>query len=849
MARITLCFVVLVVLPYTALCQSFNSLFSEDFDSLAAPGLPSGWLAEGFTVSSSVPRSAPNAAAATGNMGFRELRSPVIDFGGAIPAELVFYERRSNTAAQYRLEVSGSIDGFDSLIFRETFDAIPVLSSYAKRTLDLSAMAAGAIAEMQIRWSILPDSTNATGVLRIDDVALIGRAAQDVAIDQVLVKPYPVSSMDTVLVHACLRNVGVLAVADYVVEFFLDDEGDRLPNSEDRFAVLAGPPLDPDASIVVQAVRAPLRPGPYVILVAVSSLEDGNPTNDTASVELRVGAPAGSVVINEIMYAPVEDEPEWIELLNVTTDTVSLTGWTVSDHGLSKKALVGTVEPELAPGQYGIVAKDASFLTIHPIVPGPVFTADFSSLNNSSADGPILFSDQNVTIDSVQYDPAWGGQAGRSLERRDTHRPSNDASIWATCADSLGSTPGRENSTALLAFDLALHSVVPISGGNGEDVHLHITVVNAGTRAVPDHEVAVFDDMDDDRHGAESEQIALLLSQETLPPGDFLRHECTFAPAFPGEHLVIATVRFDSDQRASNDEGYAVVVMRDAPGALIINEIMYEPLEGSCEWVELYNPNGSEVDLHGWVLSDIPTASGSVNRFLIAEGHHSVPSGGFVVVAADSTILGYQFSHVLDTIGAHVVVAGRSTGLGFSNDGDVVVVRDAAGYNVDSLAYDPGMHHPHVPDVRGRSLERIRPDGPTNDRSNWSTASGLAGGSPGRRNSISVSIIPNGAMISIHPNPFSPDEDGWEDFCVIVLELPFPTATLRARVFDTRGRMIRTLAFAENVGAHSRIIWNGLDDRQGRVPIGPYVILVEATDPLSGRHMVHKAVAVVGRRL
>jgi hypothetical protein len=109
--------------------------------------------------------------------------------------------------------------------------------------------------------------------------------------------------------------------------------------------------------------------------------------------------------------------------------------------------------------------------------------------------------------------------------------------------------------------------------------------------------------------------------------------------------------------------------------------------------------------------------------------------------------------------------------------------------------------------------------------------------------------VPGAAALAIQPNPFSPDHDGTEDFCIISVELPFAAGLIRARVFDTRGRMVRTLANAEVFRAHMEIIWDGLDDRRGRVPVGPYVVLVEASDAVTGAHVVHKAVAVVATRL
>lgn len=849
MKRHLLVVLVLAASCHHAVSQSTSPCLSQNFDSVTAPDLPPGWHVDGFAVGASVPRSAPNAAVATGNMRLQEITGPVCELAGWLPLELVFHERRSSTAAGYRLEVSGSADAFKSLAFRVTFESVPVLSMYVQRSVDLSSVWAHTDTLLQVRWRILPDSTNATGVLRIDDVTLIVRSADDLAVDRLDILPPVVTTDDSLLIGACLRNQGVVAVTGYDVQFFLMPVEGGLAGLGDRFALVSGPFLAPGDSVIVWAGHPPLGLGSYDVLVVAARGNDGNPLNDAISVRLCVGAAPHSVVINEIMYAPAGDEPEWIELLNVTADTISLEGWSVSDHGLARKSLTGPTQRGLAPGQYGVVARDGSFLSVHPAVSCPFFTAEFTALNNATPDGPLLYSDQGLTIDSVHYEPSWsGGQVGRTLERMDSDGPSTAASSWAMCRDSSGSTPGRLNSTARLAYDLAVTSLRAVTT-DASAFRIGITVTNVGKSAVPEHEVVLFDDWNGDLRGDDQELLAALRGTEVLHVADSLHHEWSVGFESPGEHTVIAEVRSAADQRPSNDRAYAVLRVRHRPGVLVLNELMYEPLEGSCEWVELYNPSTDEVELRGWELSDAPTSAGSAHRVLISAQSRRVRPGDYVVIAGDSTILGapYYLAQAADVV--HLVVAGSSSGLGFANDGDGVVVRDLSGSTVDSLAYSPAMHHPAVVDIRGRSLERIRPEGATNDRSNWSTASGPRGGSPGARNTIAVSAASGRGALSIEPNPFSPDQDGWEDFCVISVELPFSAGVVRARVFDTRGRMVRTLANAETVGARTQIIWNGLDDRRGRVPVGPYVVLVEAADALSGARIVHKAVAVVGTRL
>ena len=104
-------------------------------------------------------------------------------------------------------------------------------------------------------------------------------------------------------------------------------------------------------------------------------------------------------------------------------------------------------------------------------------------------------------------------------------------------------------------------------------------------------------------------------------------------------------------------------------------------------------------------------------------------------------------------------------------------------------------------------------------------------------------------MISISPNPFSPDGDGFEDFCIIRYNLPAMTSTLILKIYDIKGRLVRTLANGELAGTQGEIVWDGIGDNKQRARIGVYVIFLEATDRSSGKVMTAKAVAVVAAKL
>ena len=284
------------------------------------------------------------------------------------------------------------------------------------------------------------------------------------------------------------------------------------------------------------------------------------------------------------------------------------------------------------------------------------------------------------------------------------------------------------------------------------------------------------------------------------------------------------------------------------PRAVVINEIMYDPLADQNEWVELYHRGSAPIDIARWKISDRPTASGS-NSFTISNLSSVIQPRDFVVVAADSTILS-RFGYLSPAApGVHLFILNRTGGLGLNNDGDDVILRDAMGRTIDSVSYSSEWQHPDLTDARGRSLERVNPELGSNDRRNWSSSPNPSGGTPGRTNGIYTVSVPSAASVSISPNPFSPDGDGFEDFCMIRYNLPLTTSVIRISIFDIKGRLLRTLANGDLSGPQGEVLWDGLDDTRQRVRIGVYIVYVEAVDGQAGVVATAKAVVVVAAKL
>ncbi len=155
-----------------------------------------------------------------------------------------------------------------------------------------------------------------------------------------------------------------------------------------------------------------------------------------------------------------------------------------------------------------------------------------------------------------------------------------------------------------------------------------------------------------------------------------------------------------------------------------INEVMYDLAnDGSqgpepyAEWIELYNAGNEDVDLSGWILTDINNPDTSYEgRFVLPNGT-VIPAGGFVVLThtADSFLV-----HFAVPGGVSVISYGVGDGdyLRLSNAGDDIHLYLPDGTEVDAVWYGNGGQMGSTnaaPDVDpGLSLVRY-PDGHDTD--------------------------------------------------------------------------------------------------------------------------------------
>ncbi len=162
---------------------------------------------------------------------------------------------------------------------------------------------------------------------------------------------------------------------------------------------------------------------------------------DTLRVPARAGP--GPLRVNEFLFRPAGDAPEWVELVNASPDTLDASRYALADGRAEPVPLAGA--PPLAPGALLVVAE--SDLE----VPGAalVLGSRWPALNDTGmpiADRVRVVEEAGRTSDDVAYAADWA-PPGVAVERLSPELPSTDRAAWA--AAPAGASPGRPNGVAL----------------------------------------------------------------------------------------------------------------------------------------------------------------------------------------------------------------------------------------------------------------------------------------------------------------------------------------------------------------------------------------------------------------
>lgn len=549
------------------------------------------------------------------------------------------------------------------------------------------------------------------------------------------------------------------------------------------------------------------------------------------------------IVINEIMYAPSDATNEWFELVNTGSSQVSLQNWKWKDATATVRTIT-TQNISIDTAGFIIICQDTIKLKAHfPDIKGRMIQTSWSTLNNTG-DNVILIDPSNVRSDSVSYQTLWGGNSGGySLERINSSGASNIAANWGTSVDILQGTPDKKNSITPKQFDLFLKvfSITPLFPSAGGTLNFDFVIKNTGLNAANNFSLNIYRDINFDSL-TQSSELLNSQSYSVLSPSDSLTYNFSIQNIDTGLKQFIARINYTQDSDTLNNKAVKrmYVSSQSGSGGIVINEIMYDPLSNQSEWIELYNASGQTVNIKNWKYKE---TSSSV---ILSSADLFLNPGDYFVLAHDSTLYN-TFNYLISPEPDQIIKF--STGISLNNSGENITITDSLNNLIDAVSYNPDWNNSNLSDTKGISLERINPALAANDKNNWSSCANNSGGTPGLRNSIHTQGIASNSTVSINPNPFSPDGDGHEDFTLINYKLNVQFAQMNVKVFDIKGRIVRTLSNNQVTGSEGTIIFNGFDNENQKLRIGIYILLIEAVDDIGGTVNAIKAPVVVAAKL
>ncbi len=544
----------------------------------------------------------------------------------------------------------------------------------------------------------------------------------DFIIESVTTIPkYPVKD-DEVYFNAKIKNTGTVEGGNVSVLFYnkRDENYELFDHSEIQYL------KELDSTEVSSLIPLQLKDSVHYKIELVSDTDEDF-FNNSATGVIKAGYLPNSIVINEIMFNPEDNNPEWIELWNISGFEINIMDWTLLDVSSSRASILAKEEKLIPPDYSILIVSDSVFFEIAEN--SEIVVLNLPTLGNS-ADGIAIKDFRGAVMDSLYYKSSWGGEKGYSLERISIAEMTNDSLNWSTSLDFSGGTPGRVNS-----------------------------VVNA------------------------------------------------------------ASYKYNE---------------------VIINEIMFDPVSSNSEFIEIFNTSGKNIDLGGWRLED---ESGEFYKISVSS--YLLPENGYYILAADSSFLA-NYSQT-DSLRSMRIERGKT--LSLSNTGEILVLKDLFGNVIDSVYYSAEMHNENIFIHKNKSLERINPSLASNSYTNWNTSVASQGATPGRKNSIFTNLKESQPGLSIHPNPFSPDNDGFEDYTIIKYELGSKIAQIRIRLFDSIGRLVRTIENNRASGSGGEVIFDGLNDDGNPLKMGIYIVFLEAIN--TGNNVIEtiKSALVVARKL
>ena len=585
-----------------------------------------------------------------------------------------------------------------------------------------------------------------------------------------------------------------------------------------------------------------LRDSTYTL--TASGVEDciGNSDTVSASFEYLLLSPAAhyDIIINEILSDANPSvglpEKEFVELYNRSDKNIALQGFRFSDETSSVGIFPYYI---LKPQQYLIIQKagEPNYSSFGSVLEFDVFP------DLDATEDLLVLSDNFLNvIDAVEYSNDWHSssskaEGGWSLERINPNRPCEGFENWSSSVaqpplyPTVGGTPGQANSILQTIADnlgpelLRAYPFATANSNNGDSIRLFFSEAIGDSSALDISNYSINNGLSVTNVILESPAYnsVVIITNNALVDG--IRYTISLSNAFTD---CIGNAVFSADS-AIFAKPSAI-----AAGDIIINEILFNPVSGGSDYLELYNNSSNKVLNVGdlWVSNAdllLLDANDVKTDYLLFPGDYIILSPSTLQVYEQYNIAGASEGPNLDKM------------IKFSlptfddKEGTVIIytVNNNQAVFVDSLYFSEDYQNPFIDDLNGVALERIDFNAPSNDKNNWhSAAQAVKFGTPTYRNSSAYSNeITDDGVIQLSSNTLSPDGDGFEDFLLINYNIDAIGYVGNFAIYDAQGRFVKQLVNNELLMQEGTIQWDGSNEAGEKCLVGPYIIFAEIFNP------------------
>jgi hypothetical protein len=525
-------------------------------------------------------------------------------------------------------------------------------------------------------------------------------------------------------------------------------------------------------------------------------------------------AETGDVIISEIMADPLPQVSlpgrEYLEITNRTGFPFNLKNWKLSTE------VGSSLFPEtiIYPSDLLILCAIQDTLLFKKF--GRV--AGMKQFPSLTDEGRLLYVSDSTGefVHGIEYSSSWykddlKSQGGWSLEMIDTSFPFYFKDNWKVSESKKGGTPGSVNSVTCSNPDISFYGIQNVFADDSATISIRFS------EPVFNFPGILKSIRIGDTHIKDFRQSDPLFREYTIKPEVPIRKTELYKLQIADG---ISDFAGNMMQKCEFDFGFCAAAEF---GNVLFNEVLFNPLPGDPDYLEVYNCSDKIIDVSRLQLVSVDDATGIRSGIvtLSDEGKCLLPGEYFAITTNRERISERYFSgdpeHLFET---------RSLPSMPDDKGHLILYNRELD-KIDELSYNDDMHFSLLSNHEGVALEKTDPRNKSEESANWHSATESSGwGTPGAANSVFAELPSTADKVVLSSSKISPDNDGNEDFLTIKFNLTGNGNIVSLMVFDEAGNYVRKITTNMLVGSGTSLIWDGTSDDGTLVKTGIYIILI-----------------------